>query len=73
VIRRALCAVALFLGLPLLGACGTSRAFICQIDGVDVLDVKVPAEIGRLEVKRVEAYLESRNGKALVAGCEAAR
>ena len=72
-IRRALRAVALFLGLPFAAACGTSRAFICQIDGVDVLDVKVPAEIGRLEVKRVEAYLESRNGKALVAGCEAAR
>ncbi|NBP70223.1 MAG: hypothetical protein EBR30_27760 [Cytophagia bacterium] len=72
-IRRALRAVALFLGLPCAAGCGTSRAFICQIDGVDVLDVRVPAEIGRLEVKRVEAYLESRNGKALVAGCEAAR
>jgi hypothetical protein len=70
--RRALRALAVFLGLPF-AACGTSRAFICQIDGVDVLDVRVPAEIGRLEVKRVEAYLESRNGKALVAGCEAAR
>jgi hypothetical protein len=46
---------------------------VCQIDGVDVLDVRVPAQLGRLEVKRVEAYLESRNGKALVAGCEAAR
>lgn len=72
-IRRALRAVALFLGLPFAAGCGTSRAFICQIDGVDVLDVRVPAEIGRLEVKRVEAYLESRNGKALIAGCEAAR
>ena len=71
--RRALRALAVFLGLPFAAACGTSRAFICQIDGVDVLDVRVPAEIGRLEVKRVEAYLESRNGKALVAGCEAAR
>ncbi len=72
-IRRALRAVALFLGLPFVAACGSSRAFVCQIDGVDVLDVSVPAQIGRLEVKRVEAYLESRNGKALVAGCEAAR
>ena len=72
-IRRALRAVALFLGLTFAAACGTSRAFICQIDGVDVLDVSVPAQLGRLEVKRVEAYLESRTGKALVAGCEAAR
>jgi hypothetical protein len=73
VIRRALRAVALLLGLPFAAACGSSRTFVCQVEGVDVLDVSVPAQLGRLEVKRVEAYLESRNGKALVAGCEAAR
>ncbi len=67
---RALC---IFLGLPLLGACGPTRPFICRVDGVDVLDVQVPAQLGRLEVVRVDAYLESRGGKAIIAGCEAAR
>ena len=56
-----------------LAACGPSRAFVCQVDGVDVLDVQVPAQLGRLEVKRIEAYFESRNGKAIIAGCEAPR
>lgn len=67
---RALC---IFLGLPLCSGCGPSRAFVCRVDGVDVLDVQVPAQLGRLEVTRIEAYLESRGGKAIVAGCEAAR
>lgn len=67
---RALC---IFLGLPFCSGCGPSRAFICRVDGVDVLDVQVPAQLGRLEVTRIEAYLESRGGKAIIAGCEAAR
>lgn len=68
--KRALQVIALALGLS---ACGSSRTFICQIDGVDVLDVRVPAEIGRLEVKRVEAYLESESRKAMIVGCERAK
>lgn len=67
--RRALL---IFLGLPCC-ACGPSRAFICRVDGVDVLDVQVPAQLGRLEVTRIEAKLRSRSGRELLAGCEAAQ
>lgn len=54
-----------------LAACGPSRAFVCSVDGVDVLDVQAPAQIGRLEVLRIEARLRSRSGRELVAGCVA--
>lgn len=67
---RALC---IFLGLPFCSACGPSRAFVCRVDGVDVLDVQVPAQLGRLEVTRIEARLRSRSGRELLAGCEAAQ
>ena len=56
-----------------LAACGPSRAFVCRVDGVDVLDVQVPAQLGRLEVTRIEARLRSRSGRELLAGCEAAQ
>jgi hypothetical protein len=47
--------------------------FICAIDGVDVADVQAPAKVGRLELVRLEAYLESENNKAIVVGCERAK
>jgi hypothetical protein len=70
--RRALRALAVFLGLPF-AACGSSRVFICQIDGVDVADVSAPAKVGRLELVRLEAYLESESRKGIVVGCERAK
>ena len=70
--RRALRALAVFLGLPF-AACGSSRVFVCAVDGVDVADVQAPAKIGRLELVRLEAYLESENNKAIVIGCERAK
>lgn len=72
-IRRALRALCVVLGLPLCGACASSRVFICAIDGVDVADVQAPAKVGRLELVRLEAYLESENNKAIVVGCERAK
>lgn len=54
-----------------LAACGPSRSYVCSVEGVDVLDVQAPAQIGRLEVLRIEARLRSRNGRELVAGCVA--
>jgi hypothetical protein len=70
--RRALRALAVFLGL-LFAACGSSRTFICAVDNVDVADVQAPAKIGRLEIVRLEAYLESESRKAIVVGCERAK
>ena len=70
--RRALRAVALFLGL-LFAACGSSRIFVCTVDGVDVADVSAPAKVGRLELVRLEAYLESESRKAIIVGCERAK
>lgn len=66
-------ALLIFLGLPFCSGCGPSRAFVCRVDGVDVLDVQVPAQLGRLEVTRIEARLRSRSGRELLAGCEAAQ
>ena len=71
--RRALRALFVFLGLPFVAACGTSRVFICQIDGVDVADVSAPAKVGRLELVRLEAYLESESRKSIIVGCERAK
>jgi hypothetical protein len=73
VTRRALRLVCVWLGLPLLGACGSSRTFICAVDGVDVYDLQAPAKLGRLELVRLEAYLESESNKAIVIGCERAK
>jgi hypothetical protein len=70
--RRALRALFVFLGLPF-AACGSSRAFICSLDGVDVADVSAPAKVGRLELVRLEAYLESESRKAIIVGCERAK
>ena len=56
-----------------LSACGPSRTFVCRLDGVDVYDLEAPAQVGRLELVRLEAYLESRDRKALIVGCEAAK
>ena len=70
--RRALRALAVFLGLPF-AACGSSRVFVCAVDGVDVADVQAPAKIGRLELVRLEAYLESESRKAIIVGCERAK
>jgi hypothetical protein len=55
-----------------LAAC-SGRPYVCQIDGVDVYDLTAPARVGRLRLVRLEAYLESDGGRALVLGCEAAR
>lgn len=71
--RRALRALFVFLGLPFVAACGSSRVFVCAVDGVDVADVQAPAKIGRLELVRLEAYLESENNKAIILGCERAK
>jgi hypothetical protein len=38
-----------------------------------VYDLEAPAQLGRLELVRLEAYLESRDRKALIVGCEAAK
>jgi hypothetical protein len=70
--RRALRALAVLLGLPF-AACGSSRVFVCAVDGVDVADVQAPAKIGRLELVRLEAYLESESRKAIIVGCERAK
>ena len=67
---RALSVLGAILGLPC-AACGPSRAYVCSVDGVDVLDVRAPAQIGRLEIVRIEARLRSRNGREIVAGCVA--
>jgi len=56
-----------------LSACGSSRTFICSLDGVDVADVQAPAKVGRLELVRLEAYLESESRKAIIVGCERAK
>ena len=71
--RRALRALCVVLGLPLCGACGSSRTFVCAVDGVDVYDLEAPAKLGRLELVRLEAYLESESRKALIVGCERAK
>jgi len=73
VTRRALRALCVVLGLPLCGACGSSRTFVCAVDGVDVYDLEAPAKLGRLELVRLEAYLESESRKALIVGCERAK
>lgn len=62
--------IALALGLS---ACGSSRVFICAVDGVDVADISAPAKVGRLELVRLEAYLESESRKAIIVGCERAK
>lgn len=67
-IGRALLALALALT-----ACGGQRTFICAVDGVDVADVSAPAKVGRLELVRLEAYLESESRKAIIVGCERAK
>ena len=69
-IRRALIVITLALGLS---ACGTSRTFICAVDGVDVAEIAAPAKLGRLELVRLEAYLESESRKAIIVGCERAK
>ena len=66
---RALLALAL---AACLAAC-SGRPYVCQIDGVDVYDLKAPAKLGRLELVRLEAYLESESRKALIVGCERAK
>ena len=68
--KRALQVIALALGLS---ACGSSRTFICSLGGVDVADIAAPAKVGRLELVRLEAYLESESRKAIIVGCERAR
>lgn len=70
--RRALRALFAFLGLPF-AACGSSRVFVCTVDGVDVADISAPAKVGRLELVRLEAYLESESRKAMIVGCERAK
>lgn len=70
--RRALRALFVFLGLPF-AACGGSRVFVCTVDGVDVADISAPAKVGRLELVRLEAYLESESRKAIIVGCERAK
>jgi len=70
VIRRTLRALAIFLGIPC-AACGPSRSYVCSVEGVDVLDVQAPAQIGRLEILSIQARLRSRSGRELVAGCVA--
>lgn len=70
--RRALRALCVFLGLPF-AACGSSRVFVCTVDGVDVADISAPAKVGRLELVRLEAYLESESRKAIIVGCERAK
>ena len=68
--KRALQVIALALGLS---ACGSSRTFVCTVDGVDVADIAAPAKVGRLELVRLEAYLESESRKAIIIGCERAK
>jgi len=70
-IQRALRALALWLGVPLCGACGgAQRVYVCSIDGADVWDFRAPSELGRVQIVRAELYGETRSGKGIVIGCE---